>query len=677
MSGVGGTESVVTSRLVPVPLYDASLRTPSGAAELELLVPPYDPAEEKGTFERKRASIDRCHRTVRAACLYPIIPELPLRQTLDTAAVWSEDPARWITAWKDALVHYTDARIDEAHYRRVILQGEPTSAEGGLGIFGRTRNPLEPVIRLAVAIHKPALLLHYVAVVVLQFYLSVHSLFVVVRTERGAPFHEGLTSHLFLMLREVHWKVTTTTPMSDVELTADNIVQETLRHSYPTLLLKVMRVLQRTHKDVATLTNLGARKDTAETFCMEKLRKNFMQALMCMRFREVVPHDFCARVNAGGGGGGENASPLGAVDCVIKYFPHPKAATIRTLDVHLTPEHTLRRLPQFWTHCFFTPHEPIFVLSDKELVGADALWKLLIYYPLSDFDKTVAVAARRVFNAMPEAPGASDLNPVRARYTYYVRDDRVYVFMPNLLLPPNSLAHDETSPAHISTHAWTWLANNVPSPPRFSVTNSTPIALAMIAHSPFLIFLHVAMQTGGSEAEAVEACRARGFTHEQVFQSYFQVRTQMCKSVPLEQRRAMRETWDMCSSVPPPPVPSGEEMAHANHVITCIQQHMLCPASAILLGDRPWIDRWRARERMPQLLQSVSDVVCKLARAQLATEVEEELKTNLPLCLSERHRAALDTYASFLRLHPDAVSAHTRRLLLPKLDALLHPPMSD
>lgn len=646
---------MLPSRLQPVPARDACLSTLSGSSLLAFQIPPYArDLPSTATHLKRRESLHKDHRTVRASCIYPIIPDLrvdPLPRSL-----WTSPRHHWVSLWVQAMhgAGYEPCPVDYAE-----LVGE--TAE--LGIFGRTRNPLRCVVDLACKLNKPQVLLHYVAAVVLQYYLAENDLFLRARTDAGAPFSEALPPFLFLMFRVDHWKV------QDGETEPSVHTQ-----SFPTFLFLVLRWIQRAYPAAATLTQYGAEKDHVALFCAEKLRKNFLQALMCMRFREAVPTNTCARVN-------ESWPGAGATDCLIKFFPHPKMGLVRTLDTTDTPAVVSERIPMFFTHMFFTPIEPLFV-EPNEQVDASALWKLLLFHPLSDFDKCVTSAARRIWgSALPPAPGPGDINPVRARYSFYVRGEVPYVLVPNLLLPEGAPPHDETSVLAMSTMAWEWLSNNGrrldvatetewtryvkpegahwrplgsiwynsqkvdPLPPYEVETVWSQLSLGPKLN-PYWYFWSVKRITQ-SEAHAV-ATVSRLFTLEQV-QAHYRVFASQIHQAVKEHLSAplltqMKAQWDRCTNGS---VPLCDLDPHTQ-VYLRLAWNVLFPPSVIAFGAEPWVAQWKKAEAAPLLMQAVAACKTLLSRGALVNELShlDDIE-NTPA-----HRAALQTFVRLTQLFP-------------------------
>jgi hypothetical protein len=682
------------TRLTPTPTHDSSLYTMSGSALLPLTIPPYAGRLATADGCSKRASVDRAHREVRASCLYPIVPPLYV-DALPTPPP-NPTPADWATMWKTAMhgAGYTDACCTAASYRRCILQGEDG---GGLGLFGTTRNPLGCVVELAHQLQRSAILLHYVTAVTLQYYLMARGLVLRLRTDKGAPFSEALPPYLYMMFRGHHWKI----EQGMVEglpsiATAADLDRLASYNSFPLVLYQVMRWVQTTYPKAATLTGYGeSKKDDVDSFCFEKLRKNFLQALMCMRFREAVPVNICERVGGG------------AQECVIKFFPHPKAGTIRTLDVKSTPPETVDRMPMFFAHCFFSPYEPVFV-SAEPTVGASALWQLLLYYPLSDFDKTIVSAARLVFQTVPSAPGVGALNAVRARYTFYVHHDVAYALVPNLLLGEGEIPHDESSVLSISPMAWEWLCNNgsafdlLGGGDRYATTprpGMLPAAEGRLYYSPTLVghltdtechairrqlllaspptnaYWYFSLVARLSSSEAVAAySTARFFTLARVQDDFQNVRKGVLDLVDTHWSPAamatLRARWDRCTdgSV------NATDMAltPTQFEVLYLSRPVLFPRASIGFGESTWVAQWRRAEEIPSLMQAMTHAKAAFSRATIVHELKQATAAGIERTPS--HLAALRVLCQLIDLCPDEMGADMRELL-PRVQQVVMSPV--
>jgi hypothetical protein len=279
-------------RLVPVSATDACLFRRNGLDPLELELPRFPREASELSPAERRVAMSKAHGKVLASSLYVIVPPLAVREL--PRQLWNADLAseELVHIWACALypAGYRPLLTSVATYRQTV-DVLPTQ----LGIFGAKGNALGRVIAMANSLGKVSVLLHYVCAVVLQFYLSARGLFLEVRTDRGAPFSEALPPYLFFMFRRLHWLCDLKAP--EVHSPEDAASQVMLQ-TFPTFLFQVLRWMQFTWPDeVGMLTRFHTTKDHVERFCAEKLRKNFLQALMCMRFREVMPVNLCEAVN--------------------------------------------------------------------------------------------------------------------------------------------------------------------------------------------------------------------------------------------------------------------------------------------------------------------------------------------------------------------------------------------
>jgi hypothetical protein len=704
-----------TTSYAPVPVQDACIRARGTDAPLTLALPPHTNAIDKTpSFGEKRASIATTHRTtVFWSNLYPIVPPLQV-DPLQAEQLWAPHTTaavHWTPLWKRAMhgAGYADLPTSIQSYRTQVLGDEAEA--GPLGIFGvRQRNPLDVVIALADQLNKPALLLHYVCAVVLQFYLSARNAFLCLRTDADAPFSTALPPHLFLMYRVNNWRIQEELlhSLPEVRSRAD-IDNEVLIQSFPLFLMQVFRWMQRTYPVVARLTHYGTHsKDEVQCFCMEKLRKNFLQALMCMRFREVVPVNMCERVN-------QSRGDTSAADCTIKFFPHPKAAAIRALDVKNTPSVVSERMPQFFCHLFFAPDRPVLL---SPTVPRHVLWKLLLYYPLSDCDKTVATAARRIWGEPLYPTGGPwgeydqvvPLNKLRARYTFYVRDEQLFAFVPNLLLPDNMTPYDEADVRYITPEQWKWayerhkddkllfhdstrfrFAQQGPeyapyyqsawrlvgrlqdcwfwyNPLTLNGPPLTPTECDIVSrelgktdpkqsHHPYLLYWTL-LRLAHSDIEAAAMLqRISPYTLADVQASYDglikSAESMLTKRFPscADLLARMASVWDRCSATHEVQLCQSLDMEARS--ILSLSWRMLYPASVVRFGEQPWVASWGQADALPAITQYLT-TLCDLT-ARIAPDLLKSITAKNRLD-SREAALTLDIVTRLLHYRPEMTS---------------------
>lgn len=680
----------VRPRLRAVSATDACLLVRDRPQPLELRLPAYSAAvavddDDDDDFASRRERTQRAHgRRVSPTALYPIVPpDFAVAQL--QPSLWSDATnahAHWLPAWRAALwdTGYAHLPTSAADYRATI--GVADSSGDVLGIFGPRRNAIAPVIHIASELNRPELLLHYICVVVLQFYLCARDLWMQARTDAAAPFSEALPAHIFLMFRVADWCCTDALMAEAPPLvTRVDVDREVRRQSFPCFLFQVLRWLQQRYPQIAKLTNAGdmqVTKDGVVSFCVEKLRKNFLQSLMCMRFREIWPRNAVARINESLSMA-ERRDAGEAADCVIKFFPHPNAASIASLDTKTTPKHVIERVPLLFAHLFFAPSEPLLVVEDDAGADADAvphavqrrlLADLLRYYPLSDFRKHVMAMVRRVWRSrdnnvvaacVDDRHLAARLGPVRARYTFYVRQNEVFAYVPSLLAAEGEAVEDECDPRWISPLAWRWYAARAEasSSPGATSPNLNELEHSIMARHldsdvadarPFWTFWCF-MRRCGDESQAVRALVASGVTHAALCESARQIRdcivAHMQQLVGVQRMAQLARRWDRCRPLPAFAL-SVEEAAHED-ALTALRLgwRVLVPSAVIGFGPTgaPWITEWRCAEAMPRLTRALSAVQTILTRRPLLDELTQALPR---LRLTAAHRQTLGVLCAVL-----------------------------
>ncbi|MDO9176158.1 MAG: hypothetical protein Q7V62_15225 [Actinomycetota bacterium] len=579
-----------------VPARDYGLCEYDADEDLELHVAPYDPKAGESVSAR-RASSQR--ELVFWHQLFPIVPRVEIG-SLDGDV--SERDA-WLGAMHTAGYVARDTGA-EAYYAMI----------GTRGLFGGRLNPLESVFDLSKALRRPELLLHHVLAVALQFYLCVRGAFLRQRTDAEWTYDESLPPCVFMMFPGADWGVGEEVQLDATELgDSPSDLEAAARDTpFPVFLWRVLQLVSRRHPFLA--------RSACATFCLEKVRKNFVQSLTTMRFRELLPVNLAARLTEAG------VRP--APSATIKFFARPNACRMRSAKT--------RGVPQFFCHAFFAADAPLVTDDVPEVVQCvderqrHLLWHLLLYFPLKMFAQLVDVEARKLwhregFTVLPttavdkykEYDAYVPLSPVRARYLMYFEENRATAFVPNLALPDLELGvlpHDECDPAHITPDAWEWMVargsriqpmkREADASDADESTRRHLLALDTVPLRRTWFWFWARAAEARSEEYAAYCVHQLGRTLADVQASYAAFRDEAtAHAAP-----ASRE-WDRCTRVP----------CTVPHLRT--YWRVLFPVSVVTRGGAPWVASWRALPPMPRLAAARAIVRRELARPELLKEL--------------------------------------------------------
>lgn len=624
-------------RCQPVHMWDANLVTSSGEP-LQLRLPEWTHGDTPG---QKRQSIRM--PPVFHHELFPIVP--PLRLLPLPAAYWQLDPEACRRAWCDAMSSYYVPYASTAY----VNDGVP----GGLGIFGHAHNPLSAVVELAGSLDRAKegsggmLLIHYVFAVALQYYLVKRGCFLRVRTDAAMAFSDALPPWIVVMARTRECRGDRHAP--DVPLTDANVCEMARTRSFPAFLRLVLAWLRANDARAASLIS----EAVAKKYVDPKLSKNFMQAMTTTRFREVVPVNLCLSINhcLFRDGGVEYVGPAvkgrekpRARTKSAKFFPHPNAAHMRTLDPASVPAVVLANTPYFFCHMLFEPDEPI--LADDIVDANDVqrqkhlLWKLACYLPLSQFSKTHATSAarhwldcgatQRLFpSTAKQKVDEYDacFEPLRGmgRYSMYVRHDVAYAYVLGLLTFDGH-AIDERDVRCMTSYAWEWCTNvgvayaSIPAspPPDLDCFQAFVVRRQIEAGptNPYWYMYAIQLVTG-REQDGVASVHALGYSRYDVQQAYATIqadfgawlRMQLATNAELVRVvNVSSHDWDRCGRVY-----SGDPDSDSRRLgfDACVLPRLIAymySSSVILCVDlngnvSAWSCYWARRELCPQTLQ--------------------------------------------------------------------------
>lgn len=351
-------------------------------------------------------------------------------------------------------------------------------------LFGERANPIHSVLELGSRMDDlsgfgTGLVLHHIMAVALQYYLIASGAFMRRRVDAEAPFSEALPSSVFLMFKKTDWYIDKHTMTDAPNLAGDlsNLESEAATRSFPIFLYQVIGwVLDHVNAGSAQLAD--SIRMRRRKFCTEKLRKNFIQALTCMRFRQIIPSNMIERLAEVG---------IQATRSSIKFFANPQACRMPSIDVaakprrkkcdNPTPFEAAPDIPQFFCHIFFSSVDPILIADEDGTPDAERhlVWSMLLYYPLTNFKQGGQVATRSLLPCgLPILPSTAcdkygdydayiALSASRARYSMYFTKTEVFAFVPALLLPDDTREitpiRDEADPRCMSDDAWRWNIN--------------------------------------------------------------------------------------------------------------------------------------------------------------------------------------------------------------------------
>jgi hypothetical protein len=439
--------------------------------------------------KRSRVQVKTQSPCVLRHMLYVIVPELRMGPIPRVA--WTQDPPR-DSVWRDPMWHagYCFMTTNAMHYGKHILGMDPQSTDD-VPLFGVAVNSLTAAVSCLseddIQPFEVEALTHFVACVVLQYYVTARGLWLRVRTDAAFDgFDESLPPYLLMLHRELYNGsfVDQVSSMRLKKLSGLDLERHALEnpfavffwdvclliaHSEPCLKRPMSQLLETQLSD--SFLNLCKKFRTA------KLLQNWSQTMATMRFREVVPVNVLERVQESMIHAGISVqSPAELSKHVelrnVKWFARPAQILMRTLKCGSALG---KRLPLLYCHLFFTPNSPLLrVESNPDIAPKERRtrmqWQLWLFAPVV----TMNVRARVEEWPLPKTAleqfftydGVIPLCPVRARYTFFVNsngsDAGATLYIPNQFAPAQNFPIvvplvDETSTLHISSLAREWL----------------------------------------------------------------------------------------------------------------------------------------------------------------------------------------------------------------------------
>ncbi len=441
---------------MPVPRTDSGLVHVSGERLLELRIPGYIQNADL-TQQDIRGQLQAGHdRPVLLHELYPIVPDLqlyPLRSDFWTPGTTAD--GCWAGVWRDAWSKYYRPLYSspEKALHELALVVEPSSCS--LGLFG---SELPSILGLCKRLKNKSMLMHYLMMTVLQYYLAARNRWMCIRTnDPSFPCEDIYPTFAFMMFRGADWgvKEESTSPEarpdagSDPAVSAESLHAGNLQHtaqtrSFPLLLKAVMHHLMQQRQSVEWQGVFDS--DEIDKFCLEKLKKNFAQAMVCTRFREMLPSNLLSVVNSGM----PNFPSRHLKYKPVKFYPHPNH--IKMLSLYAKEFDVIERVPQMYCHLNFSPVSRVVALAPGE-PAIHIVWKMLMFLPLTDFDKQVQSKFPKPFYPLTLAdkegmydPVFPDVSMVRLRYCIYVRNETAFAYVP-WLFHYRPKPEEDTSPA--------------------------------------------------------------------------------------------------------------------------------------------------------------------------------------------------------------------------------------
>jgi hypothetical protein len=254
--------------------------------------------------------------------------------------------------WHGAFKHYRGIQTFTANtYYTHILKPEEDGLDekwSELGIFGRTRNPLTPVLTLAMTANKHDsdgvgydLIRHHVAIVCLQFYLCQRNrFFEVAFDENHEVFDDSLVPYMFTLLSRYDVKK----DVYDIpkeELMADRIAETARKYDFSSLFVSMMNYISKKQKK-KTQGAFVLTKSSIQRWCQSKCFNNTAQFFITSTFGYMQIKDFPRKnvesiVKSGRfttstftGGNNEKRKKL-VVNGTVKDFVAPDNYGVKTL----------------------------------------------------------------------------------------------------------------------------------------------------------------------------------------------------------------------------------------------------------------------------------------------------------------------------------------------------------
>lgn len=576
-----------------VPTQDACLVRGSTGAPLALGLPPY--AAARKTRKEQRDSLP----FVLHMRLFPILPPM----TLDPlAAEHTRDD--WIGAMWSA--GYRPCETSARDYASMI---------GGTaaGLFGREVNPLDAVARVCTDLGSADMLLHYLFVVALQYYLLVRRAWAVVRTDADAPFHERLPPYVFVLFKTRDWSSgAPDQAVPPLERDWSNLEVEAQRQPMPIFLRQVVAWVL-ANAACALPADLAVE---ADRFCDEKLRKNFVQSLVTLRFREWMPTNLVERMGAA----------AGAQTTYIKFFAHPKDCNMPSVSVSSSAD-----TPQWFCHLFLAPDRPLV----RSVAPTHALlWQTTLFYPITLFHHRLHKQANSLcgrLNVFPvngrEAAESGYnrvvcLSAVRARFAMFFKGDQAYAYVPNLYTPTLVPPANEMSPEHMSVQAWEWCiargAACVKHEPLVREEGEEDYRLASQIltseewRDPWRLLVALRRVLGNEEHACAQLVqRMPQVTLDALRESYARWTHEAERRASSQQVQQLDAVWNRCTPLDVPPDGDRDTWFH------------LFPVSVIGFGGRAWIDAWHAPPPYQKARRALAQARAILARADVQRELKD------------------------------------------------------
>lgn len=386
------------ARLVPVDAVDPLMVASHTREPLPLELPGWT-GDQSLTPVQRLASMQKAH----SGPIYPhqlasLVPA-SIRATALPREVWdptlSLDERRKLWQRHLAADHYVPW---DGGDQSVVERLEPDAVAQGLGIFGVRYNSIRSMLTLMDAIREPKMLMHYIAIVSLQFYVIKRGGFMRVRTDIQADgFSDALPPYLMLHFREDEARMPSKKKRKkDIPImqTAQEAAAMARKWEFPMFLFQVFRWVRERYPD-----QFGPNVDIW-CFCDSKVAKNTLQYTTCMRFRHVMPTGFEFALRLSHGHWEESTEAVTTNKC----FSAPKIGQMLILTPK-TPG-VSEFVPFVFCHHMFQPHTPILtesadeahaILAPEESEGTEEqklrvdaerklMWKVMCYMPIQEYE---------------------------------------------------------------------------------------------------------------------------------------------------------------------------------------------------------------------------------------------------------------------------------------------------
>lgn len=698
-----------------VPGVDCDLRVRGSNEPLPLLLPPV--GARSPSAEKEHDAIVLAHE------LYPIASDrlaihLPFVPPLAPASREART-----TAWIDSLFECGYEAVRDTHEDCYI----DAPFEGMWGSIDAARS-------LAIALDAMDLFYHYALAVLLKYYARITNSYVRVRTDGAfADFRDAASPYLLVIFPSAN-TAPDAVPIADVPLRGAALAKLACEMDFASFFDLGMARLH------ARGRILSVELAKALVFSANKIRRNFVQTMSCMRFRSFVPRNLEVAM-----------APAVVRVSKTKFAPHPLACNMVSGVVAASAHARATPVPLFLAHVFLDYSTAALVppfaypltapLADEidQTTHADhqkemaLLWNLALYYPLASLQHVCARARTRwsvetVFPATHAQrmrvydASLPPLTAVRARFCLYVRGNKVYAYVPNLLLRDADMRSgrvmplDESCPSQMSLAAFRWnvargaaitqrqceLIASAASPAALtslddhvrahnalrnhpldvrtygfgrhllrspadpaSMPPLTPFERGMMRvatpQNPWLFYWSL-LREYESEPCACFILAQHGVSFDALRASSMQFRTNTSAiAVRLGLRTEAHRhgvRWDGCGGVAIPLACEGTAFE--------MRWRALYPTSTLAFEGRPWIHQWRAQWMSADAPRLILAAVAHLIEQLSTAAVRDELTA----ALQQRNRTPLTPQQStFVRIASElvepALAARMRALLAP------------